>query len=106
MAWIHHIRDELTKAEVNTTISKICENFLEDRDVTSGKIKKIINMGCPQCSSLGHTLWLITMQGWFSKINEKINNDDENNLHTQAYAHDQIIIIARKSAKKIEKNVK
>lgn len=60
-----------------------------------------IERGCLQGSSLGPTLWLMIMQGWFQKMNEAIQ-ETNSDIHRQAFADDQVIIIADTSVKKIE----
>lgn len=102
MAWIHHLKKELKAAKTNET-GKICESFLTNRELTCGNKDYLTERGCPQGSSLGPTLWLLIMQGWFRRMKE-IREDETINIHTQAFADDQIIIVSGRSVKKIEES--
>ena len=102
LAWPCTIDKELKIAGIRGKLRKIVWSILNNREVNSGKISKLISRGCPQGSSLGPTLWNIGMEGWFRNLNE-LNSNLGNNIDFQAYADDQIIIIKGDSVKKIEK---
>lgn len=87
-AWVHYIRYELSEAGINYTLGRICESFLQEREVIAGKVNR--------------KLWLVAMQGWFKAIRQA-QTQENSAIQAQAYADDQMIIIRASSAKKIER---
>lgn len=113
MAWEPSIDEEMEKMNMYGNLRRICGDFMRDRSVRSGRVKMEIDRGCPQGSSLGPTLWLIVMEGWFRRmrrVNEEIGGDERDEgqtpgslCHAQAFADDQVIVISGESVKKIER---
>lgn len=62
-AWKPYLAMQLARAEVETRLGKMCENFLEGRKVKSGNVEADMPKGCLQGSSLGPTLWNVLMEG-------------------------------------------
>lgn len=113
-SWNVQIMYEIEKAEIGEKLGNICQSFLKDRQITAGTYTTSVNRGCPQGSSLGPTLWIVMMQGWFRALhqlnseinaNTTISNQEtiDSRINFQAFADDQMIIIKGKSAKEIEK---
>lgn len=115
-AWGPYIDKEMETAEVPKQLRMISQSFLEGRIVKTGSVQRAMERGCPQGSSLGPTLWLVVMEGWFRKMKEaneawkaeraereqRLIESVQDLCTVQAFADDQLIIIAANSARKIE----
>ncbi|XP_048522717.1 uncharacterized protein LOC109545618 [Dendroctonus ponderosae] len=115
MAWAPVVSQELERAGIDKGFIKMCWSFMRNRFVQSGSVIRSIGKGCPQGSSLGPTLWLMVMEGWFRVI-DRIEQSSMNKyrgkglgtnvgvrmLTAQAYADDQVLLFRAESAKKLE----
>lgn len=111
------IKKALETARLPDNVHNICGSFLEERVVCVGKTTKGVTRGGPQGSSLGPSLWLIVMEGWFERMRKakdgnedrvdggKIGNGRVKTWRYQAYEDDQVICIGGPSAKRIEKEL-
>ena len=70
-AWMVEIDRVLDEKGVPGELRNICWDFLCDRQIASGKESMRVEKGCPQGSSLGPTLWLACMEGWFEMLNRE-----------------------------------
>lgn len=97
-AWSPAIIEAMKRKGIEGYLINIVKSFLEGRVVTAGGNEYPVERGCPQGSSLGPILWLLVMETWFQKIEEsKVDK-----VEIQAFADDQVIIIAGESVKKLE----
>lgn len=97
MAWPPHVYEELREAKVPLYLRRVVASFMTDRKIQSGRISMDMKRGCPQGSSMGPTLWILSMQSWFRAL-----GDETEKVKTQAYADDQCIVVSGSSVKKIE----
>lgn len=107
-AWPPYMDKQMEELGLPKSIIQLCGSFTRDRDIVSGEVRTRIDMGCPQGSSLGPTLWLMVMEGWFGKLKEandrwKLEMGQEDLVEAQAYADDAILILAGRSARAIER---
>ncbi|GJQ67642.1 hypothetical protein Trydic_g8433 [Trypoxylus dichotomus] len=78
-------------------LREVVLDFLRERTMITGRVKKTVDRGCPQRSSVGPILWITAMEGWFAPM-EEIGEE----VCAQAYADDQVVIVKGASVKKIE----
>lgn len=97
MAWPPQVLHQLRRAHTPPYLQTIVASFMSDRQVYSGRMRMKAERGCPQGSSMGPTLWLVAMQGWFEAVKNLGSHID-----VQAYADDQCVLIQGTSVKKIE----
>lgn len=95
------IMERLEQHELPRNLIKIARSFLEERTIVSQGVTMPVDRGCPQGSSLGPTLWLAGMEGWFNRMGQIELLSDRDLI--QAFADDQIIIISGSSLKTIER---
>lgn len=97
MAWPPQVSEQLRTLRAPFYLQKIVASFLTDRIVYSGTVEMDMDIGCPQGSSMGPTLWIVAMQSWF-----RLFEDRHESTKVQAYADDQCLVLHGTSVKKIE----
>ncbi|KAH1014404.1 hypothetical protein HUJ04_003245 [Dendroctonus ponderosae] len=68
MAWAPVVVQGFERAGVGSGLVRIWWSVLRGRVVPSGRGRCKIGKGCPQGSSLGPTLWLKGIEGWFRSV--------------------------------------
>lgn len=107
MAWWPAIEGVMRHMGMPDNLRKICGSFMNERVVTVGRTEWVMERGCPQGSSLGPTLWLIAMEGWFetmTSVNDAGSRDTafRGGCYSQAYADDEVLLVYGPSVKAIE----
>lgn len=97
MAWPPQVSEQLRSLRAPFYLQKIVASFLTDRVVYSGRVEMDMDIGCPQGSNMGPTLWIVAMQSWF-----RLFEDRHESTKVQAYADDQCLVLHDTSVKKIE----
>lgn len=111
-AWRPYIAEKLKESGASVRLGGMCKSFLEEREIQSGDVCVRMDKGCPQGFSLGPSLWNVVMQGWFQTMEganriwaegqvERRGGQGMEKL-AQAYADDQVVMMAGKS-REIEK---
>lgn len=91
---------QMRELGVPRNLELLARDFLRGRSIVSGGVRREINRGCPQGSSLGPTLWLIAMEGWFREMKEGDSMEPDDMI--QAFADDQVIMVAARQLIQIE----
>jgi len=101
MAWPPYVAERMKVDGVPTTMRECAWDFLNRRKVKIGRVTLDIARGCPQGSSLSPILWLVCMNEWLQNISMA---DARGKVYGQAFADDQILLVAGVSVKEIERN--
>lgn len=97
-AWHPKIVEGLREVKCPKNLAALIRDFLLDREVFSKGVQITMGRGCPQGSSLGPVLWLLLMEEWFRVMTQTLGPNDT----CQAFADDQVIVLADKNARKLE----
>lgn len=98
MAWHPKIIECLRSVKCPKDLAGLIRDFLMDRRISSKGVDSVMERGCPQGSSLGPVLWLLLMEGWFGAMDAVLESTDA----CQAFADDQILVLADGNARKLE----
>lgn len=101
-AWGPSAIESMERKGFGKGIRRMVKSFLKDRVVVSEGNEWSMEKRCPQGSCLGPILWLIIMEEWFKGIREL----REMGVTAQAYADNQVVVIAGRSVREVERKWK
>lgn len=86
---------------------KICDSFMCERKVKVERSECMMERRCPQGSSLGPTLCLMAIEGWFETMDTidlsmRQNGAFRRDCYSQEYTDDEVLMVYWSSVKAIE----